>query len=111
MVWVEAASEVTNHHVSDCNTIIVLCKEGDLEEGKAHITRVAHFVKSLSAYNVKLSSTLFSGNIQSNFEISFPNARFLIQLGYNLITILLGPSGMRLFKPLNHKTEKTLFQM
>ena len=48
---------------------------------------LAHFVKSFRAYNVKLSSTLFLGNMLSNFEISFPNARFLIQLGYNLITI------------------------
>ena len=41
---------------------------------QAHV--LAHFVKSFRAYNVKLSSTLFSGNIQSNFKISFPNARF-----------------------------------
>ena len=54
-------------------------------QSNAHV--LAHFVKSFRAYNVKLSSTLFLGNMLSNFEISFPNARFLIQLGYNLITI------------------------
>ena len=48
---------------------------------------LAHFVRSFIAYNVKSSSTLFLGNMLSNFEGSFPNARFLIQLGYNLITI------------------------
>ena len=58
---------------------------GFRQQRSAHV--LAHFVKSFRAYNVKSSSTLFLGNMLSNFEISFPNARFLIQLGYNLITI------------------------
>ena len=45
-----------------------------------------HFVKSFLAYNVKSSSSLFMGNILSNFKISFPKARFPIQLSYNLTT-------------------------
>ena len=47
---------------------------------------LAHFLKSIRAYNVKSSSTLFLDNIQWNFEISFPCARFNSLLGYNLIT-------------------------
>ena len=47
---------------------------------------LVHFVKSIRAYNVKSSSTLFSDNIQWNFEISFPCASFKSLLGYNLIT-------------------------
>ena len=50
----------------------------------AHV--LVHFVKSISAYTVKSSSTLFSDNIQWNFKISFPCVRFNIQFGYNLIT-------------------------
>ena len=45
-----------------------------------------HCVKSIRAYNVKSSSTLFLDNIQWNFEIYFPCARFNSLLGYNLIT-------------------------
>ena len=45
-----------------------------------------HFVKSIGAYNVKSSSTLFSDNIQWSFEIPFPCARFKSLVGYNLIT-------------------------
>ena len=45
-----------------------------------------HCVKSFRAYNVKSSSTLFLDNIQWNFEIYFPCARFNSLLGYNLIT-------------------------
>ena len=57
------------------------------EKCKVSFTHVlAHFVKSFRAYNVKSYSTLFLGKIQSNFKIYFPNPRFLIQLGCNLIT-------------------------
>ena len=47
---------------------------------------LVHFVKSIGAYNVKSSSTLFSDNVQWSFEISFPCARFKSLVGYNLIT-------------------------
>ena len=51
---------------------------------QAHV--LASLLKSLRAYNVKSSSTLFLDNIQWNFEIYFPCARFNSLLGYNLIT-------------------------
>ena len=54
------------------------------DKGYTHV--LAHFLKSIRAYNVKSSSTLFLDNIQWNFEISFPCARFNSLLGYNLIT-------------------------
>ena len=47
---------------------------------------LVHFVKSIRAYNVRSSSTLFSDSNQWNFEIPFPCARFKSLLGYNLIT-------------------------
>ena len=47
---------------------------------------LVHFLKSTKAYNVKSSSTLFLDNILSNFEISFPCAKFNSLLGYNLTT-------------------------
>ena len=50
----------------------------------AHV--LVHLLKSFRAYNVKSSSTPFLDNIQWNFEIPFPCARFNSLLGYNLIT-------------------------
>ena len=55
-----------------------------MEKTLAHV--LVHFVKSIRAYNVRSSSTLFSDNNQWNFEIPFPCARFKSLLGYNLIT-------------------------
>ena len=76
-----------------------------------HITHVlAHLLKSLTAYNVKSSSTLFSENIQWNLEISFSCARFNSLVGYNLLTKKLGPPGIRLFRPLYSKTEERSFK-
>ena len=47
---------------------------------------LVHLLKSLRAYIVKSSSTLFSDNIQWNLEISFSYARFNSLLGYNFLT-------------------------
>ena len=47
---------------------------------------LVRLLKSFRAHNVKSSSTHFSDNIQWNFEIPFPCARFNSLLGYNLIT-------------------------
>ena len=61
-----------------------------IEQSHLHLKHqphvLVHFVKSIRAYNVKSFSTLFSDNIQWNFEIPFPCARFKSLLGYNLIT-------------------------
>ena len=53
-------------------------------DSRPHV--LVHCVKSIRAYNVKSSSTLFPDNIQWNFEIPFPCARFKRLLGCNLIT-------------------------
>jgi len=61
--------------------------EGAVSNNLHHLPHVlAHLLKSFRAHNVKSSSTLFLDNIQWNFEIPFPCARFYSLLGYNLIT-------------------------
>ena len=81
---------ISSDRSSYSDSVLLLVRGGNFVRFWAflhHTSLLAHFVKSFRAYNVKSSSTLFSGNILSNFKTYFPNARFFIQLGYNLITI------------------------
>ena len=73
----------------------------------AHV--LVHCVKSIRAYNVKSSSTLFSDNIQWNFRISFCWSRFNSQFGDNLIIESWDYGKQDFFRPCVIKLEKIAF--
>ena len=61
------------------NTLMKPIKPIKLLKHQSHVLTASS--KFLGAYNVKSSSTNFSDNIQWKCKISFPCARFVIQLG------------------------------
>ena len=61
---------------------------------------LVHLLKSLTAYNVISSSSLFSDNVQLDFYISFPLCKIQQPVLLQIHHKKLGPSGMRLFRPM-----------
>ena len=71
---------------------------------------LVHGVKSYRAFYVKSLTTLFSDNIQWNFEISFFQCQIPYPTWLQLDHRNLGPSEIRLFRPMIIKLKTNAFK-
>ena len=110
-LWIFHTQKLKVVHILSLHLCLKVLGDRYLSDMEDRTTRVSAFREILQSLQCKIVQYTFLGQYLIKLQDFFSQCKIphpaWIQLHHNK----LGLSGMRLFRPLYHKTEKTLFQM